>query len=236
MNIVITGASKGIGYQTALHLAGEGHSVIALSRSRIGLEKLQVESGSDALRLLPVDLADDADAEEAAHRIAQWFDRVDVVIHHAGLLVSKPYTELRTSDWRKVYEVNVFSVFNLNRLLYPLLQKGRVGGDVKAHVVHITSMGGVQGSVKFAGLSAYSSSKGALITMTECLAEEWKEEGVRVNAIALGSVNTEMFAEAFPGMKAGAGPREVGRWIGEFATAGFGLFNGKVLQMSASTP
>jgi len=132
--------------------------------------------------------------------------------------------------------VNVFSVFNLNRLLYPLLKKGKAGKQVKAHVVHITSMGGVQGSVKFAGLSAYSSSKGALITMTECLAEEWKAEGIRVNAIALGSVNTEMFAEAFPGMRAATEPGEVGRWIGDFATKAYELFNGKVLQMSASTP
>ena len=107
---------------------------------------------------------------------------------------------------------------------------------IHAHVVNISSMGGIQGSLKFRGLSAYSSSKGALITLTECLSEELKEEGIRVNCIALGSVETEMFSTAFPGMKASAKADEMGAWVGRFGIEGCIYFNGKTLPISIATP
>jgi NAD(P)-dependent dehydrogenase (short-subunit alcohol dehydrogenase family) len=97
-------------------------------------------------------------------------------------------------------------------------------------------MGGVQGSLKFPGLSAYSSSKGAVITMTELWAEEFKETGPLFNVLALGAVQTEMLEEAFPGYQAPTTALEMATYIKDFSLTGNKLYNGKLLQVSSSTP
>ena len=108
--------------------------------------------------------------------------------------------------------------------------------NAKGHVLNITSMGGVQGSAKFPGLSAYSSSKGALVILTELLAEEFKDSGPSFNALALGAVQTEMLEEAFPGYKAPVSAAQIGEYIIDFALNGHQFYNGKVLPISSSTP
>ena len=100
----------------------------------------------------------------------------------------------------------------------------------------ISSMGGIQGSAKFPGLAAYSSSKGAVITLTELLAEEYKETGPAFNALALGAVQTEMLEAAFPGYQAPVSAAEMAKYIGDFALTGHHYYNGKVLQVSKTTP
>jgi len=128
-----------------------------------------------------------------------------------------------------VYQVNVFAVAELTRQLEQFMTPG-------SHVVGISSMGGIQGSMKFAGLSAYSSSKGALITLMELLAEEYKERGIAFNTLALGAVQTEMLKEAFPDYQAPTTAIEMAEYIADFSLNGNRLFNGKVLQVSNSTP
>ena len=108
--------------------------------------------------------------------------------------------------------------------------------DKDGHVLTISSMGGIQGSAKFPGLSAYSSSKGAVLTLTELLAEEFKETGPSFNALALGAVQTEMFEEAFPGYQAPVSAKEMAEYIMDFALKGQKMYNGKILQVSSSTP
>lgn len=97
-------------------------------------------------------------------------------------------------------------------------------------------MGGFQGSAKFAGLSAYSSSKAALSGLTECLAEELKPNGISVNCLAIGAVQTEMLSKAFPGYKAPLSPAEMAGFIQYFALNGHRYFNGKILPVSITTP
>ena len=104
------------------------------------------------------------------------------------------------------------------------------------HVVVVSSMGGIQGSSKFPGLAAYSSSKGAVITLAELLAEEYKETGPSFNALALGAVQTEMLEAAFPGYRAPVTAAEMAAFIMDFAQTGHNYFNGKVLPVSNSTP
>jgi len=157
------------------------------------------------------------------------WSKIDAIIHNAGALLLKPFAETTAMDFENLYKVNVFGVANLTRVCLPFLSKG-------SHVVSISSMGGIQGSMKFAGLSAYSSSKGALITLSELLAEEYKEQGITFNVLALGAVNTEMLAEAFPGYVAPLSATEMANYIADFALNGNKFFNGKVLQVSASTP
>jgi NAD(P)-dependent dehydrogenase (short-subunit alcohol dehydrogenase family) len=154
---------------------------------------------------------------------------VDVLIHNAGKLINKPFSKLSSKDFFEVYNVNVFAVAELTRVLIPYLSKG-------SHVVTISSIGGVQGSMKFPGLAAYSSSKGAVITLSELLAEEYKEQEISFNVLALGAVQTEMLEEAFPGYKAPISAEEMADYVFNFALTGNKFYNGKILEVSSTTP
>lgn len=224
-NIVITGTSRGIGFELAQQFANEGHQVIALSRNSIPLEKINHKN------ILPfaTDLMDEASLAKAASTIIEKFEQIDILIHNAGMLVNKPFEELTSQDFLKVYQVNVFAVAQLTQKLVPHMKSG-------SHVITISSMGGIQGSMKFPGLAAYSSAKGAVITLSELLAEEYKDKGIAFNVLALGAVQTEMLEEAFPGYQAPITAKEMADYIFNFALTGNKIYNGKVLQVSSSTP
>ncbi|RAR47073.1 SDR family NAD(P)-dependent oxidoreductase [Flavobacterium lacus] len=223
-NIIITGTSRGIGYELALQFAKAGHQVLAISRKT---PRELIENPN--ITCLSVDLSEETDLFKITDFLSNTWKKVDIIIHNAGSLVSKPFSQLSQADFENVYKVNVFGVANLTRVCLPYLQKG-------SHVVTISSMGGVQGSSKFAGLAAYSSSKGAVITLSELLAEEYKEQGVAFNVLALGAVNTEMLQEAFPGYEAPLSAKEMADYIYDFSLNGNKYYNGKVLQVSSSTP
>lgn len=223
-NIIITGTSRGIGYELALLLANAGHHVIALSR-----KIPQGLLGNVNITSLSVDLSKEDDYLEIEKVLNGLGTKIDILIHNAGSLVNKPFAQLTQTDFEKVYQVNVFAVARLTQIVLPFLSQG-------SHVVTISSMGGIQGSMKFAGLAAYSSSKGAVITLSELLAEEYKELGIAFNVLALGAVNTEMLQEAFPGYNAPTSPAEMAEYIAHFALTGNKYHNGKVIQVSSSTP
>ena len=223
-NIIITGTSRGIGYELALQFANAGHQVLAISR-KIPRGLL----GNQNITCLSVDLSKENELVAVDNFISQSWKKVDIIIHNAGSLVNKPFAQTTQEDFESVYKVNVFGVANLTRISLPYLQK-------ESHVVSISSMGGIQGSMKFAGLSAYSSSKGAVITLSELLAEEYKEQGIAFNVLALGAVNTEMLQEAFPGYEAPISAVEMADYIFNFALTGNKFHNGKIIQVSSSTP
>jgi len=225
-NIIITGTSRGIGYEMVAILAQAGHSVLALSRNVAPLSGLEITNchcfscditDPDAIKKVPLFLKE------------KGWKQVDVLINNSGYLVNKPFSELSLEDFKQSYDVNVFGVFSLTQALLPFFKKS-------SHVVNISSMGGVQGSAKFPGLAAYSSSKGALITLTELLAEEFKQTGPSFNVLALGAVQTEMLEEAFPGYKAPLTARQMAQYIIDFSLTGNTFYNGKVLEVSSSTP
>lgn len=222
-NIIITGTSRGIGHELALKFASAGHQVLAISRKTS--QKL-IENPN--ITCLSVDLSKE-DLSAVTNFISQTWKKVDIIIHNAGSLVNKPFAQTTLQDFENVYKVNVFGVANLTRVCLPYLKKG-------SHVVSISSIGGIQGSVKFAGLSAYSSSKGAVITLSELLAEEYKEEGIAFNVLAIGAVNTEMLHEAFPGYEAPISASGMAEYIFNFALTANQYQNGKVIQVSSSTP
>jgi NAD(P)-dependent dehydrogenase (short-subunit alcohol dehydrogenase family) len=234
MNIVVTGASSGIGFQISARLAAiAGNTVVALSRNSEKLERLKSESlrqnPGSTLQVFTCDIADEQSVKTVISQIKSQLKQVDILVNNAGLLINKPFDELTSKDWSDVYSTNVFGAVNVIRNLLPLMKNG-------SHILNISSMGGVQGSVKFKGLSAYSSSKAALIGLTECLAEEFHEKNIAVNCLALGSVQTEMFAAAFPSSKASVSATEMSDFISRFAVEGQKLFNGKIIPVSNSTP
>ncbi len=225
--ILVTGASRGIGFELVKQFLENGHQVLALSRNTSGLQKLG--TGYKQLNVVQTDITTDTGIDKAVGFVNENWGAVDILIHNAGALLHRPFKETTVEDFQRIFQVNVFAVAELTRRLDPFFIDG-------SHVVTISSMGGIQGSLKFPGLAAYSSSKGAVITLTELLAEEYKERGVSFNALALGAVQTEMLEEAFPDYKAPVTATEMASYISEFALKGNKVFNGKVLQVSSSTP
>ena len=181
------------------------------------------------IKVLSVDISNAEDLNKVTDFIKSTWKKVDVLINNAGKLINKPFTEISSEDFLEVYQVNVFGVAEITKLMIPFLQKG-------SHVVTISSIGGIQGSIKFPGLAAYSSAKGAVITLSELLAEEYKEQQIAFNVLALGAVQTEMLEEAFPGYQAPISASEMADYIYNFSLTGNKFYNGKVLQVSSSNP
>jgi short-subunit dehydrogenase len=223
-NIIITGTSRGIGYELALQLANSGNQILAISR-----KTPQELIAHPNVTCLSIDLSVDDEVNQVEDFLSHTWKKVDVIIHNAGSLLFKPFLETTTADFEKIYKVNVFGLASLTRICVPFMTKG-------SHVVTISSMGGIQGSLKFPGLAAYSSSKGAVITLSELLSEEYKEQGIAFNVLALGAVQTEMLEEAFPGYEAPISATEMASYIADFALTANKYYNGKVLQVSSTNP
>lgn len=224
-NVVITGTSRGIGFELAHLFAQAGHRVLALSRNAQRVANLHM----DNLESRAFDLRDMDTYNALVDEVRTDFGHVDILIHNAGALVNKPLAETTYEEYIKVYDVNVFGPAMLTKALRPLMNE-------KSHVVAISSMGGIQGSSKFPGLSAYSSSKGAIITLMELLAVEYADGGPRCNSLALGAVQTEMLAEAFPGYEAPVSPQDMAQYIMDFSLNGHKYMNGQFLSVASSNP
>ena len=234
MNIIITGAGKGIGYELVKTLCKHKQNhVLAISRKMSELKDLV----NDCHRQMPeakvtpyeFDLNQFDFYPFIAQRIEALIHRVDIIIHNAGKLVNKPFQQTEQADFDDVFNINVKAPYFFTQAILPLMNKG-------GHIVMIGSMGGVQGTKKYPGLSAYTSAKGALTILSEILAIELAEYGIHVNCLALGSAQTKMFERAFPGMKATLTPQQMAGFIADFAVSGHKYFNGKVLQVADLLP
>lgn len=227
MTVIITGASRGIGFELTKLFLNANYTVIVLTRNITSLQKIENQN----LQIIETDLSSKISIDKAIFSIKEKYQTIDFIINNAGTLVNKAFESILYSDLEKTYQVNVFAPFYLSQQLMPIL-----GKKTKAHILNISSMGGFQGSAKFAGLASYSSSKAAIAGLTECMAEEFKEKNVSVNCLALGAVQTEMLEEAFPGYKAPLQPIQMAEYIFDFTTKGHHYYNGKILPVSLSTP
>ncbi|HVS91906.1 MAG TPA: SDR family oxidoreductase [Mucilaginibacter sp.] len=234
MNIVITGASSGVGFEAVLDLIlSNEHKVIALARSEDKLARLlEIAKGLNPdCTLYPIafDIVHD-DYNGLLHFIRTNLDnRIDILVNNAGALVNKPFIETDEADFVDMLQSNFLGHMRVIQNLLPLM-------PVNAHILNIGSMGGFQGSVKFPGLAAYSASKAALHTLTECLAQELSDRQIKVNCLALGSAQTEMLEKAFPGYESPVMAFEMGKYIADFAMTGHKFFNGKILPVAITTP
>ena len=224
-NVIITGSSRGIGFELVNLFNQNNYNVIALSRNTSSISKLNLNNVSTC----STDLSDSNSINKAVSFIKNKFSSVDILINNAGKLINKSFVETTKEDFISVYSVNVFGVAELVRLLLPSFSN-------TSHIINISSIGGIAGSSKFAGLSAYSSSKAALNVLTEMLYEEFKTSGPIINTLALGAVQTEMLEEAFPGYKAPLSSTEMANYIYDFSVNGHKYYNGKILPVSISNP
>lgn len=234
MNIVITGASSGIGYQAVLELVLDTDNfVIALARSENKLQRLSEMAANvnpkNNLFIANFDIVHGDYDEVLVPLVKSTIGNVDVLINNAGNLINKPFEEMTQLDFAAMLQSNFLGHVKMIHYMLNFMNK-------EAHIVNIGSMGGYQGSVKFPGLAAYSASKAALHTLTECLAPELAERNIKINCLALGSAQTEMLDKAFPDYKSPVNATDMGKFIANFALTGHKLFNGKVLPVSVTTP
>lgn len=225
--IVVIGASRGIGKEMVLQFAKEtGNTVIALARN---VEIMQQTFTAPNIHAGYIDLSSE-DLHAQLDNMLHAYPRIDIVINNAGTIVNKPFIELTRTEINSCYQVNSIGIMHATQYMVPKMLAN--GG----HIVNISTMGAFQGSVKFPGLAAYSSSKSGIVTFTELFAEEYKETSIKMNCLCLGAVQTEMLEEAFPGYKAPLTPEQMANYIVDFAYNGHLFYNGKVLPVSSSTP
>jgi len=215
--ILVSGSSSGIGLAICEEAKKMGHSVIGISRN---INSQATELG---IRSYSVDVTNQNQINELVNNLTSENITIDILINNAGLLIKDRFRDTTDDTFKKVYDVNVFGLANLTRALLPIINR-------HGQVINITSVGGLNTSKKFPGLSAYASSKGALITLTEVLAEEYRSRP-RFNCLALGSVKTKMLAEAFPGYEAKIMPDEMAKQILDFAFEENNKSNGEIITL-----
>lgn len=229
MNIVINGGTRGIGKEVVLNLAKDDQNKIFVTARNADLLK-ELSDLSDNILTMVIDMSDfDSFAGELMDRVLKDLESIDRIINMAGLMIPKDFMEITNFEARAMMETNFFGPASAIRILKPLIKSG-------GHIVNISSMGGFQGSSKYRGLSYYSASKAAIACLTECLAVEFSDSGIKVNCLALGSVQTEMLEQAFPGYKAPVTAAEMAEFISDFALKGHRYFNGKILPVAISNP
>jgi len=227
MNIVINGGTRGIGMELVkIFTSDEKNKVVAMGRNVSSLAPLE----GNNLLVLKTDMTEFEKSEHKTYSaVKEFLEKVDILINNAGTIIVKEFGEITAEEARRLMEVNFIGPASVIRALRPLMKNG-------SHIVNISSMGGFQGSSKYKGLSYYSASKAALSCLSECLAGEFISEGIRVNCLALGAVQTEMLQEAFPGYKAPITASEMARFIADFAVNASKVMNGKVIPVAISNP
>ena len=181
--ILVSGTSSGIGYEICLKALKLKYKVISVSRNSKPLENIK---GIDCYS---VDITDNDQLNNLVESLKSKKVNIDFLINNAGHLKNETFDKTSYESFKETYDVNVFGLAQITRLLLPIINKS-------GHVINISSIGGVNGSKKFPGLSVYSSSKAAVIALTEVLAEEFPN-GPSFNVLALGAVQTKMLKKAF---------------------------------------
>ncbi len=227
-DVLITGTSRGIGFALAKKYLTEGYRVFCASRNVEPLQKL-TKIYPDRCVLVHLDLQLEGSIASAVEEIKSQSESIQIVINNAGSLINKPFPDITKQELQLCYDVNVLGPYLLMQKLLPILASN-------AHIVFISSMGGFQGTQKFPGLTAYSSSKAAVASLTECLQEEFKEKQLTFNCLCLGAVQTEMLEEAFPGYKTLVYPDQISDFIFQFCNTANLYLKGKIIPVSLGTP
>lgn len=225
---VVTGASRGIGYATSLSFTQKEYRVIAVARNKAQLDNLTKTAKNGLIIPIEADISLPADRENI-RAAAEQIGGIDGLVNNAAILINKNFLDLTELDWKSLFNVNLFSIVEFIKLLYPHFKTG-------SHIINIGSLGGFQGTQKFPGLSAYGASKGALSILTESLSVEFDPEHVRINCLALGAVTTEMLKEAFPDFKADTTAEDMGTFIRNFAIKEGLKYNGAILPVTGNNP
>ena len=184
---VVTGGARGIGFAIARALAGAGARVALCARSVTELEeaaRLLAESGAPPHLTLPCDVASAVEVERFAAEVRARLGAPRVLVNNAGVVARGRLDEQDPDEWRRVVDVNFHGTYLVTRAFLPAMRAARAG-----RIINVSSISGRLGTPR---LTAYCSAKHAVVGLTRALAEEVRDDGVQVNAICPGSVDTRM--------------------------------------------
>jgi NAD(P)-dependent dehydrogenase (short-subunit alcohol dehydrogenase family) len=206
---LITGGGRGIGAATAEVLARKGAHVIVASRTEEELKATVARICAHGLSASPMvlDVADENVVELAFSQVAADWGRLDILVNNAAILMSGLFADLAMSDWDRLLAVNLRGAVLCAQQAFRLMRE--CGGGI----VNVSSLGGVPGTEKFPGYAAYTVSKFALTGLTEALAAEGRDCGIRVNGVAPGAVDTAMLRQAAPHLHTHTGPADIAKVI-----------------------
>jgi len=225
---IVTGASSGIGRATAELLAARGARVAVFSRNASALAEL-VQRHEASMLAVAGDVADAEAIERLFSETEARFGNCELLVNNAGTVDPKPLVDVEPDEWDRMFAVNVRGTYLASRRALPSMIAKRSGA-----IVNVASISGVLGPEKFPGFVSYCASKAAVIAMTEALAVEVKQYGVRVNAISPGSVDTKMWADVSGGAPASMTPQEIAEGILFLASAESRPMNGQNLNVYSS--
>jgi NAD(P)-dependent dehydrogenase (short-subunit alcohol dehydrogenase family) len=198
---VVTGASRGIGAAIAAALAAEGARVSLLGRDEAKLSQMSDQLGGDGHALpFKVDVADVDSVRDAFAAARRQFGPVHILINNAGMAASSKFTDTDPLTWNKILAVNLTGTYLCAREAVPDMLTLGFG-----RIVNIASIAGLRGA---AYISAYSTSKHAVIGLTRSLALEYATKGITVNAVCPGYTDTDIVREAIANIRAKTGRSE----------------------------
>ena len=234
MKAFITGIGSGIGRETCLEFLTKGWAVVGVVRNP-NHEKELVETAKllkGKLVTLNLDLSDSNFQDQLNASLSSLNNpEFNVLINIAGVLSPMSVTEYSFEKIQQVLSVNFISSALIIQSLIPYMKRRGTN-----NIINISSMSGFQGSLRFPGLAIYGASKAALSSLTESLAVELAEYNIHINALAIGSVNTQMLKTAFPDYSSPIQPEQMAKYIYSFASEGFKLYNGKTLPVAVTNP
>jgi 3-oxoacyl-[acyl-carrier protein] reductase len=200
---VVTGAGRGVGEAIARRLSAMGAHVLLVARDGASLSEVQekIEKAGGQATSLPCDLVDAEAVAQLGERVAREFRRCDILVNNAGLgLEGKPLHETPPDAWDRVLNTNLRGPYLMIRALAPLMIRARSG-----HIINISSLAGRN---PLPNGAAYAASKWGLNGLTYSVAEELRQHGIRVSAIAPGSINTDFMDHQGQGARSGKDPKK----------------------------
>ena len=186
--VLVTGGTSGIGAATAVRFADEGATVLVTGRDET--RGTEIASSHGNIQFHQVDVTDRVAIDALMGTIEATFGRLDVVVNSAGVVNARPFASMSTRHWQEMIDTNLTGAFHVSQAALPLLRSTVAGGTVKTtSIVNLSSLNGLRVDP---GLSAYGAAKAALIALTEGMAVELIESGVRVNCVSPGAIDTPM--------------------------------------------
>ena len=235
--VLVTGASRGIGRETALRFAQNGYNVIInYNQSEDSANSLlnEIKSQGGSAIAVKCDVANESEVSEMFSQIKATFSGVDVLVNNAGIAGQKLFTDITSDEWDRMFAVNVKGIFNCTKAALPYMINKKDG-----RIINISSMWGVTGA---SCEVHYSASKAAVIGLTKALALEVGPSNITVNCIAPGLIDTEMngklndatikeLVEATPLQRIGT-PKDVAEAVLFLASSSASFITGQVLNAS----
>jgi gluconate 5-dehydrogenase len=187
---LVTGGSRGLGWQMASALGEAGAHVVICARKQDELNEAeqQLKAQGIAVSSMVMDVTDFEALPQRIEQLVQRFGRIDILLNNAGTAWASPAETTTNAQWQKVIDLNLNALFYVTREVARQSMLPRQQGVV----VNIASIGGLQGNAPDMKTISYNASKGAVLNLTRALASEWGPQGIRVNAICPGFIRTKM--------------------------------------------